>query len=270
MWGPPLRAFLPPSLSSLPGSQEAGPWYKKGQVVAGGDGNSSGGCRWGFSGEQSRGSVALGLSEEEGEGAAPAGTWTHRRGEVKASIRIQPSRRDRQRSGKKLETAERRPDAPRDKESTVALTPDSGIAWELRAVKTCSSHIGGARSRPVAGDTGWRGPPRWRAGGEAAPRGQEGGGGAAANMPQGHPKERGSGVRPRLPCARRPPAGRGGLCGGAPRRMLSTSRFWKSLPGPRVCLPPPPALPRPPRGQHVSAGLPAPSCAPAAPAPSGA
>lgn len=65
-----------------------------------GDGNSSGGCRWGFSREQSRGSVTLGLSEEEGEGTAPAGTWTHRRGEVRASIRIQPSRRDRQRSGR--------------------------------------------------------------------------------------------------------------------------------------------------------------------------
>ena len=128
----------------------------------------------------------------------------------------------------------------------------------------------GACSRPVAGDTGWRGPPRWRAGGEAAPRGQAGGGGAAADMPQGHPKERGSGVRPRLPCARRPPAGRGGLCGGAPRRMLSTSRLWKSLPGPRVCPPPPPAPPRPARGEHASAGLPAPSGAPAAPAPSGA
>ena len=25
----------------------------------------------------------------------------------------------------------------------MALTPDSGIAWELRAVKTCSSHIRG-------------------------------------------------------------------------------------------------------------------------------
>lgn len=86
MWGPPIRAFLPPSLSFLPGHWEAGPWHKKGQGVAGGDGNSSGGCRWGFSWEQSRGSVALGLSEEEGEGAAPAGTWTHRRGEVRASI----------------------------------------------------------------------------------------------------------------------------------------------------------------------------------------
>lgn len=80
MWGPSVRAFLPPSLSSLPGHQETAPWHKKGQVVAGGDGNSSGGCRWGFSREQSRGSVALGLSEEEGEGAAPAGTWTHSRG----------------------------------------------------------------------------------------------------------------------------------------------------------------------------------------------
>lgn len=86
MWGPPVRAFLPPLHSSLPGH----PGGRLGGTRRGGwwPGEMRG-CRWGFSWEQRRGSAALGLSEEEGEGAAPA--VTHGRGEVRASIRVQPA-----------------------------------------------------------------------------------------------------------------------------------------------------------------------------------
>lgn len=101
----------------------------------------------------------------------------------------------------------------------------------------------GARSRPVAGDTGWWGPPGWRLL-PGARQGRRSSGQHAAGSPEGE----GQRGEAQAPCARRPPAGRAGLCGGAPRRMLSTSRFLKSLPGPRVCLHPPPALPRPTRG----------------------
>lgn len=183
MWGPPVRAFLPPLHSSLPGH----PGGRPGGTRRGGWWpGEMGGCRWGFSWEQRRGSAALGLSEEEGEGAAPA--VTHGRGEVRASIRVQPSRRDRQRSGKKRETAERRPDAPRDKEPTVALIPDSGIAWELRAVKTCSSHIGGLTAGLWLGTQAGGAPPGGGLGARLLPgarQGRRSSGQHAAGSPKG-------------------------------------------------------------------------------------
>ena len=76
----------------------------------------------------------------------------------------------------------------------MALTPDFGIAWELRAVKTCSSHIEGLAAGLWLGTQAGGAPS-----GGGCPPGPGRGGGAAANMPQGHPKERGSGARPRLP-----------------------------------------------------------------------
>ena len=190
--------------------------------------------------ELSRGSAALGLSEEEGEGAAPAVTRGRR--EVRASVRVQPSRRTDREVGRS-EKQRRGDQTHRETRSLQCL--DSRLGHRLGAPGSEDVLVThrGARSRPVAGDTGWWGPPRWRLL-PGARQGRRSSGQHAAGSPEGE----GQRGEAQAPCARRPPAGRAGLCGSAPRRMLSTSRFLKSLPGPRVCLHPPPAPPRPTRG----------------------